>query len=108
MSEQFPAPEPDPYADLEQVPGPAPEPTPDVDSQLEDLREEAMTDATPDRPLRHEPGPEATGNPAVDAVIESLERLDDTPVSEHVAVFESAHERLRGALADAGEDRPQT
>jgi len=24
-------------------------------------------------------------------------------VSEHVAVFEAAHERLRGALADAGE-----
>jgi hypothetical protein len=25
------------------------------------------------------------------------------PVSEHVAVFEAAHDRLRGALADAGE-----
>jgi hypothetical protein len=104
VSGQFPAPEPDPYADPEQPTGPAP----DVDSQLEDLREQAMTDATPDRPIRHDPAPEPTGNPAVDAVLESLERLDDTPVAEHVAVFESAHERLRGALADAGEDRPQT
>ena len=44
-----------------------------------------------------------TGNPVVDSVLDSLRELDDVPVSEHVAVFEAAHERLRGALADAGE-----
>lgn len=48
-----------------------------------------------------------TGNPTVDAVLESLGRLDDTPPSEHVAVFESAHENLRAALADvSNHDQP--
>ncbi len=45
----------------------------------------------------------ATGNRAVDDVLASLDQLDDAPVSEHVAVFESAHEQLRAALTDAGE-----
>jgi hypothetical protein len=45
-----------------------------------------------------------TGNPAVDAVLESLDRLDEAPADEHVAVFEAAHETLRAALADAGND----
>lgn len=49
-------------------------------------------------------GCEPTGNPTVDSVLESLERLHHQPASEHVAVFESAHEKLRGALADAGSD----
>jgi hypothetical protein len=47
---------------------------------------------------------ERTGNPTVDAVLESLDRLDGAPADEHVAVFESAHEKLRAALADAGDD----
>ena len=46
---------------------------------------------------------ERTGNPVVDSVLDSLRELEQTPVSEHVAVFEAAHDRLRGALADAGE-----
>lgn len=46
---------------------------------------------------------EHTGNPVVDSVLDSLEELDRLPPSEHVAVFEAAHERLRGALSDAGE-----
>ena len=46
---------------------------------------------------------EHTGNPVVDSVLDSLRELDALPVSEHVAVFEAAHERLRGTLADAGE-----
>lgn len=45
-----------------------------------------------------------TGNPAVDAVLDSLDSLEDAPVSEHVPVFEAAHERLRATLADAGND----
>jgi hypothetical protein len=40
----------------------------------------------------------------VDAVVASLEELDGRAVAEHVAVFESAHDRLRSALADAGND----
>lgn len=44
-----------------------------------------------------------TGNPVVDSVLDSLRELDSVPVAEHVAVFEAAHERLRGALSDAGD-----
>ncbi len=42
--------------------------------------------------------PERTGVEEVDAVLDSVEDLDATPVDEHVAVFERAHEQLRGAL----------
>ncbi len=48
---------------------------------------------------------DGTGHPAVDAVLASLEGLDDKPVREHVAVFESAHEQLRRAL-DEADDEP--
>ena len=48
------------------------------------------------------PADRATGHPEVDQVLASLAELEDRPVSEHVAVFESAHDRLRGALSDAG------
>ncbi|MGH3333161.1 MAG: hypothetical protein ACRDPJ_17830 [Nocardioidaceae bacterium] len=51
----------------------------------------------------HEP----TGNPVVDEVLKSLEHLEGAPVSEHVVVFEAAHEKLRSALADAGNDNSQ-
>jgi hypothetical protein len=39
-----------------------------------------------------------TGNPEVDGVLDSMDSLDDLPVTEHVGVFERAHEVLRGAL----------
>jgi hypothetical protein len=52
---------------------------------------------------QHHDAPEPTGNETVDAVLGSLEGLEDTPVAERVAVFESAHEKLRAALAEAGE-----
>lgn len=47
--------------------------------------------------------PPTTGDEAVDAVVASLRGLDDLPVSEHVAVFERAHESLRQVLNAAGE-----
>jgi hypothetical protein len=47
-----------------------------------------------------------TGNDAVDRVLDSLDALADSPVAEHVAVFEAAHDQLRGALADAGNSQP--
>ena len=47
---------------------------------------------------------ESTGHPEVDAVLASLADLDGRPVAEHVSVFEDAHDRLRSALADAGND----
>jgi len=42
-----------------------------------------------------------TGNATVDGVLTSLDGLDETPVDEHVAVFERAHEQLRSALDGA-------
>jgi hypothetical protein len=46
---------------------------------------------------------ESTGDEAVDAVVSSVRGLDDLPVTEHVAVFERAHESLRQVLTGAGE-----
>lgn len=40
----------------------------------------------------------STGVEEVDAVLTALERLDDLPVADHVAVFEQAHAALRQAL----------
>jgi hypothetical protein len=57
-----------------------------------------------EHPVPAPPGLEPTGHPDVDAVVASLAQLADRPVSEHVAVFEAAHDRLRAALADAGND----
>ncbi len=77
----------------------------------------AMTEQSPEPPLRApdnaaadhdgpsiEPdGQVRTGNATVDAVLGSLEGLEDRPVSEHVEVFEHAHEQLRRALDGAGD-----
>lgn len=41
---------------------------------------------------------ERTGDQRVDSVVEDVARLAGRPVEEHVAVFESAHERLRRTL----------
>ena len=46
-----------------------------------------------------------TGNPVVDEVLSSLDALDRAPLPSHVPVFEAAHDRLRSALADAGDER---
>jgi hypothetical protein len=59
-------------------------------------------DQSGDRPVR--PEVPSTGHPAVDAVLASLAALEDAPVHEHVAVFESAHESLRRALDEAGQE----
>jgi hypothetical protein len=47
---------------------------------------------------------EETGEPRVDEAIAGLDRLDDLPLDEHVAVFEDTHARLRQVLGelDAG------
>lgn len=42
--------------------------------------------------------PTSTGVEQVDAVLQQVVDLSDRPVSEHVAVFERAHEQLRRAL----------
>ena len=60
-------------------------------SELEPEATDEVSTAPGSEPVR-------TGDEAVDAVLDSLDGLDERPVDEHVAVFESAHERLRGAL----------
>ncbi len=41
-----------------------------------------------------------TGLDGVDSVVDDVARLTGQPIEEHVAVFESAHERLRRTLDD--------
>ena len=48
---------------------------------------------------------EPTGIESVDAVVEGLAVLDDLPVTEHVAVFERAHESLRSQMAAPAADQ---
>lgn len=49
--------------------------------------------------------PETTGVESVDQVLAEVAAVADAPVSDHVAVFERAHDRLRRAL-DAPSDPP--
>lgn len=74
----------------------APEGAPSVDDVLADTDEEIAARSVT---------PVETGHPAVDEVLRSLNALDDTPVDEHVAVFEQAHEELRRTLSGAGDDQ---
>ncbi|MET1060080.1 MAG: hypothetical protein ABWX84_10805 [Nocardioides sp.] len=76
-----------------------------------------MTEQSPEQPMEApdtehlDEGPSLdpdgqvrTGNVTVDAVLASLEGLEDRPISEHVEVFEHAHEQLRRALDGAGDE----
>lgn len=57
---------------------------------------------TPDEPPATPPEPERvrTGVSRVDEVISAVEELEERPLEEHVAVFETAHGELRRALDD--------
>jgi hypothetical protein len=44
-----------------------------------------------------------TGSSRVDEVIRAVEELEERPIEEHVAVFESAQVQLRRALDDPGD-----
>jgi hypothetical protein len=44
-----------------------------------------------------------TGSDRVDEVIRAVEELEEQPIEEHVAVFESAQVQLRRALDDPGD-----
>jgi hypothetical protein len=52
--------------------------------------------------------PARTGEDVIEGVLASIADLDGRPVSEHVTVFEEAHDRLRDALARAGDDHRAT
>jgi hypothetical protein len=61
--------------------------------------EETDPDASSDpEPEGSAPERVRTGSDRVDEVIRAVEELDERPVEEHVAVFESAQARLRRAL----------
>lgn len=67
-----------------------------------DPRAPVEPDRTDDRTGEQvEPDAGLTGHAQVDEVLRSLDGLDGRPVTEHVAVFEAAHEALRSALSDA-------
>ncbi len=71
-----------------------------VDDTEPDFADEAQQQDVPDS--REESV--RTGVPAVDDVLADVERLDETPLDEHLAAFERAHDSLRSALdADPGE-----
>jgi hypothetical protein len=69
---------------------------PDVDVPVPDEQVGAPEPEAPER-VR-------TGSDQVDEVIRAVEELDDRPIEEHVAVFESAQVQLRRALDDPGPD----
>ena len=63
------------------------------------MHEEYDVDA-PENPAADRPEP--TGQAEVDEVVDEVAGLDETPLEEHVAVFERAHARLRGTLDTRG------
>lgn len=77
-------------------PAEAPDPTHDVPEPVEQDGD-AEPEATAPERVR-------TGSDRVDDVIRSVEELEDRPLEEHVAVFESAQVQLRRALDDTGDD----
>ena len=59
-----------------------------------------------ERPEETSAGSGSTGVAAVDQVLADVAAASGTPVAEHVAVFERAHDQLRRAL-DAQPDPEQ-
>jgi hypothetical protein len=68
----------------------APEPDAELDAEP-DAGEVAEAAQEVSEPVR-------AGVEEVDQVLDSVDDLEGTPVEEHVAVFENAHDRLRSAL----------
>jgi hypothetical protein len=48
-----------------------------------------------------------TGEPRVDAALERLDELEGLPVTEHRAVFEDVHRRLRDVLGELDTGQPR-
>jgi len=48
----------------------------------------------------------ATGHPRVDAALARLDELEGLPVTEHRAVFEDVHRRLRDVLGELDTGQP--
>jgi hypothetical protein len=56
-----------------------------------------VSDDPPDETAWQRPG---TGEPRVDAALAKLDELEGLPVTEHSAVFEDVHRRLRDVLGE--------
>ncbi|KQZ66283.1 hypothetical protein ASD66_22320 [Nocardioides sp. Root151] len=79
----------------------------DASTPVEDYADETEDQSAAGDAEDHAPAATThTGNHAVDRVLDSLDTLADKPVDEHVAVFEQAHEQLRGALDGPRLPRP--
>lgn len=74
---------------MDQDPG---SPVPTAEGHADDAAETTLGEAGP------MPDVESTGVDAVDRVLAEVAAVADAPVSDHVAVFERAHEQLRRAL----------
>jgi hypothetical protein len=81
----------EPVADADASLADAGESVADVEGSFADVREPAGD--------RGEPRP-ATGDPRVDATLARLDELAGRPVSEHRAIFEDVHRRLRDVLGE--------
>ena len=63
------------------------------------MADEAAGDMNQQRP--------ATGEPRVDAALARLAELEELPVTEHRAVFEDVHRRLRDVLGELDTGQPR-
>jgi hypothetical protein len=59
-----------------------------------------------ERPATGEPRVDGTGEPRVDAALARLDELEGLPVTEHRAVFEDVHRRLRDVLGELDTAQP--
>jgi hypothetical protein len=83
------------FADVDESVAEVDESSADDDENLADVDESFADAGGP----AGEPRP-ATGEPRVDAALARLDELAGRPVSEHRAIFEDVHRRLRDVLGD--------
>lgn len=72
---------------------------------MEHQTEGPVGEAEHGRPERAGQRP-ATGEPRVDAALARLDELEGLPVTEHRAVFEDVHRRLRDVLGELDTGQP--
>ncbi len=68
------------------------------------MSEEQATPEVTDDAEQPADEPIRTGVERVDAVVDAVAGLENRPVDEHVAVFESAHDELRRTLDSQSDD----
>jgi hypothetical protein len=77
---------------------PAGEEEPELADQTELADQAALADEASEEDARPAEQRQTTGEPRVDAALKKLDELGELPVSEHPAVFEHVHARLRDVL----------